>query len=150
MLRTSSRLQYAMGSPIVRAVMRVPIGPVLRLVLSLGIFAAGVAPRWALCVGRDGHRAIESLDASCCRRGVPASPGIVDPCARTCTDLPLSLAVGVRSPERGGLHIDLSATAMLVDVAPSTVPRSIFARLANAAARPFGLAQDVRSAVLLC
>lgn len=74
---------------------------------------------------------------------------MVDPCARTCTDLPLSLAVGVRSPERGGLHIDLSATAMLVDIVPSTVPTSIFARLCHASAPSLGGAQRLRSIVLL-
>jgi hypothetical protein len=130
--------------------MRVPIGPLLRLVLSLGIFAAGFTPRLALCLGSDGHRAIESLDASCCRRGVPTSPGMADPCARTCTDLPLSLAVSVCSPERGGLHIDLSATAIPVDISPSMVPTSILARRGHTSAPSPGGAQRLRSIVLLC
>src|SRR5262245_17114758 len=108
--------------------MRVPAGPLLRLVLSLGIFAAGFTPRLALCLGTDGHRAIESLDASCCQQGA-GSAGMSDGCARTCTDVPLSLVVGVRSSERAGLHFDLSTTAIMPAVSPPAPTARMFARL---------------------
>ena len=130
--------------------MRIPVGPLLRLVLSLGIFAAGFTPRLALCLGSDGHRAIESLDASCCQPGGTSSPGMADPCARTCTDLPLSLAVSVFPPERGGLHIDLSTTAIPVGIFPSMVPTSILARLRHTSAPSPGVGQRLRSIVLVC
>src|SRR5262245_14815061 len=100
--------------------MRVTTGPLLRLVLSLGIFAAGVTPRLALCLGSDGHRAIEALDASCCQRGA-SSAGMTDGCARTCTDVPLSPVVGMRSSERAGPRLGLPTTAVLAPVSPPAV-----------------------------
>src|SRR5215468_4912300 len=101
--------------------MRVPVGLLLRLVLSLGIIAAGFPPRLALCLGSDGHRAIELLDAPCCPTG-STSAGMSDRCTRTCTDVPLFVAVGVRSSERSQLNVHLSAAAAPGDIFPTTAP----------------------------
>jgi hypothetical protein len=127
--------------------MRVPASVLLRLVLSLGIFAAGSAPRVVLCLGSDGHRAIESLDASCCG-ATTSSAGMATRCARTCKDLPLSLTVGVRDSERGRPNIDRAATAVPGDVATLPAAR-VFTRL-GAAAPPRRLAHHPRSTILLC
>jgi hypothetical protein len=129
--------------------MRVPVGLLLRLALSLGIVAAGFPPRLALCLGSDGHRAIEVLDAPCCPPGA-SSAGMIHRCAPTCTDLPLSVTVGVRSSERGHLDVHLSATAVPHDVSPTTAPTRIARRLGDPSASAPPVAEHLGSTVLLC
>ena len=129
--------------------MRLPVGLLLRLVLSLGIMAAGFPPRLALCLGSDGHRAIEVLDAPCCPLGANTA-GVIDRCAPTCTDLPLSVAVGVRSSERGHLNVHLSATAVPGTVSPTTAPTRIVRRLGDPSASAPRVAEHLGSTVLLC
>jgi hypothetical protein len=127
--------------------MCLPASPLLRLVLSLCILAGSV-PRVVLCLGSDGHRAIESLDASCCG-GATSSAGMASRCSRTCTDLPLSLGVGVRESERGGLNINRPATPVPGDIATSPAA-CVLTRLGGGAASPRPLAHHPRSIVLLC
>src|SRR5262245_42189823 len=140
-------LQDATRSPIVPPVMRLPASPLLRLALSLAILA-GSPPRVVLCLGSDGHRAIESVDASCCG-GTTRSRGMTSSCARTCTDLPLSLGVGVRDPERGAVTLDRTATVVSGDIAAPPAAW-VFTRLGGGAAPPRHLAHHPRSTVLLC
>jgi hypothetical protein len=129
--------------------MRLPVGLLLRLVLSLGVVAAAFPPGLALCIGSDGHRAIELLDAPCCPPGA-TSAEVADRCARTCTDMPLSVAVGVRSSERGRLNIHLPTTAVPGDMFPATVLMRIVRWLdAPADALP-RVAEHLASTVLLC
>jgi len=128
--------------------MRLPASMLLRLVLSLGIFVAGFAPRVVLCLGSDGHRAIESLDAPCCR-GATSSTGMDGRCARSCTDLPLCLGIGVRDSGHGGPTIDRPATPVPSDSATS-LPARVCTRLGGGAAPPFRLAHHPRSIILLC
>jgi hypothetical protein len=129
--------------------MRVPSGLLLRLVLSLGILAAGFPARLALCLGSDGHRAIELLDVPCCPTG-SGSPEMTDRCAPSCTDLPLVVTVGVRSSERGHLDVHLSATAVPDDVSPSTASMRIARRLGDPSASAPHVAEHLGSTVLLC
>jgi hypothetical protein len=129
--------------------MRVPVGFVLRLVLSLGIVAAGFPPRLALCLGSDGHRAVELLDAPCCPPEADSAE-MTDRCARTCTDVPLFVAVGVRSSERAHLDVHLSATAVLDDEPPATALTRLVRRLGDSFAPPPRVAEHLGSTVLLC
>lgn len=130
--------------------MRIPVGQFLRLVLSLILLGVGSAPRLALCLGSDGHRAIESLDATCCRPGPASSADMTDPCARSCQDLPLSVAVGIRAPERGGLTLELPATVVPGDVPCATGWTGMSSRPSNVSTASSGLAPRVRSTMLLC
>ena len=128
--------------------MRLPVS-LLRLFLSLGIVASGLGPRMALCLGSDGHREIESLDASCCR-GETGSAGMSEGCARTCTDVPLALAVGIRAPERGGLGTDSPTTVVLTDMSSPPALAWRCMRLSATAGPSLHLAAHLGSTVLLC
>jgi len=67
---------------------------VLSVALSL---AVGVLPRLALCVGPDGHRAIELINAACCDRTTPSAGPDVQAaplgCAPECVDTPLTVSL---------------------------------------------------------
>src|SRR5262245_1955947 len=128
--------------------MRVLAGPVLRVVLTLGLFAAGPVPRLVLCIGSDGHRAIEASDADCCKTR-PDSAGMRERCARTCTDLPLALGVGLQAGDRQGLTIDRPVSAV-PGHRPALLATWTLIRLAGGAAPTPLLAHHPRSTVLLC
>ena len=128
--------------------MRVVASPLLRLVLTLGLFAASPVPRLVLCVGTDGHRAIEPWDADCCKR-VSDSAGMRERCARTCTDLPLSLGVGLQAGDRGGLTIDRPVSAV-PGHSPALLATWTLTPLEGGAAPTPPLAHHPRSTVLLC
>lgn len=129
--------------------MRIANGLLLRVVLSASMLMGSLGPRLALCLGNDGHRAIESLDAGCCRPGTSGSAGMATPCAPTCKDIPLG-SFGVRAPQRGGLTIGLSATALQGDIARTMRPTWGLAYLTTAPAPSPDLTQHLRSTILRC
>jgi hypothetical protein len=65
----------------------------------------GLLPRLALCVGPDGHQAIEAMNASCCDRATHSTGADVrvspDGCAAGCIDTPLTVNL---APGRDRTH----------------------------------------------
>jgi len=69
---------------------------VVSIALSL---ALGLLPRLALCVGPDGHHALESMNAACCNRVThsagPDAQAPHDGCAAGCIDTPLTVSLAL-------------------------------------------------------
>lgn len=73
----------------------------LALVLSLGAF-----PRGVLCVGTNGHFAIEPAAAGCCH-STSTDENVIGHdegrCAPECTDTPVGFSLASRAPDRSDL-----------------------------------------------
>lgn len=57
-----------------------------------------MVPRLALCVGTEGHSAIELLGAACCRSEQASLDGF---CTSRCTDVPLGTVLAARRTDDG-------------------------------------------------
>jgi hypothetical protein len=101
--------------------------------LSAVILATGFVPRLALCLGTDGHRAVERLDASCCGDAGRASEGLTAaPCARDCMDVPLSVVAAFRASDERGSMVAGQPAAVLPGGVVS--PTCLVSRLSRASA----------------
>lgn len=114
------------------------------LVVALLFLGFGSIPRIVLCVDAGGHRAIELLNAACCRPDArPAEAGVVrvhdGSCAEECTDTPLDLGFILRSPDGSSQQISLA-----VPVAGSFLDRDWRSNL-----RPLHLEDGVGPSLLL-
>jgi hypothetical protein len=85
------------------------------LALALGF---GLLPRLVLCIGSDGHHAIEPMNAACCDRAAHATNPDVhapqDGCAAGCIDTPLTVG---QTLTRDRTHAVPPALSAVVSVA---------------------------------
>jgi hypothetical protein len=113
-----------------------------------GLLVVGtLLPRLALCIGENGHRAIELLDAACCTEA-PGDAGAVADCDSACTDTPLGVAsLAVRSSDASD-HAGIAApTAVGVFDATSEASSPVVVPTRIAAPRP---PRQLRTTVRLC
>ena len=63
----------------------------LRWLLTIVVLTGTIAPRLALCIGADGHTAIEPFGADCCSPLHSEHSGVSSSCVPGCSDSPLRL-----------------------------------------------------------
>ena len=127
---------------------------VAHLLLMVAVLALVPLQGPVLCVGADGHGAIEPVDAACCQPGRtrPDEEAVGDrggQCADGCVDTPISLraAVGIGKPGRGASLGRGFASVALADVTPSSASASI--ESAGSASSPRHPPRHLRTTVQL-
>lgn len=108
-----------------------------------------VLPELVLCIGADGHYAIEPVRADCCDHDGAAAATTPARCAERCIDAPLGgTSISARGPEREGMPAPaVAATAGIAVVSPRLLSRPPRPALQAVPLRP---PRVQRTTVFLC